>query len=99
MLPRSCETSTMVLPRALNSWILPTHRCWKASSPTARTSSIRRTSGSTVTAIANPSRMYIPDEYVLTGLSTKASRPANATISSNRARISARVRPSSTPLM
>ena len=62
MLPRSWETSTIVLPRALNSWILPTHRCWKASSPTASTSSIRRTSGSTVTAIAKPSRMYIPDE-------------------------------------
>ena len=62
MLPRSWETRTIVFPRALNSWILPMQRCWNASSPTASTSSMSRMSGSTVTAIANPSRMYMPDE-------------------------------------
>ena len=37
-------------------------RPWNASSPTARTSSISRTSGSTWTATAKPSRTYMPDE-------------------------------------
>jgi hypothetical protein len=33
-------------------------------------------------ATANPSRMYIPDEYVLTGTSAKDSSSANEMISS-----------------
>ena len=37
--------------------------------------------------------MYIPEEYVLTGLSIACSSSANPTISSNRSRIRARVEP------
>ena len=50
------------LPARLELLDLAHAACWKASSPTASTSSIRRMSGSTVTAIANPRRMYMPDE-------------------------------------
>ncbi len=49
-------------------------------------------------AIANPSRMYIPDEYVRTGRSMKSSRPAKATISSSFSRIVARGSPWMEPL-
>ena len=38
------------------------------------------------TAIAKPSRMCIPDEYVRTGRSMNRSSSANATISSSRSR-------------
>ena len=62
------------------------HLRWNASSPTANTSSSSRMSASTCTAIANPSRMCIPDEYVRTGRSMKLSSSANATISSSRSR-------------
>src|SRR5207249_4729511 len=37
-------------------------RRWRASSPTARTSSTSSTSGSTLMATENPKRTYIPDE-------------------------------------
>ncbi len=50
-------------------------------------------------ATAKPSRMYMPDEYVLTGASMKSRRSANSTISSNRRAISRLVRPSMMPLM
>ena len=89
----------MVFPRRLKSANLSRHFRLNPSSPTARTSSIRRTSGSTWTATANPNRMYMPDEYVLTGESMKSSISANSTISSNRSAISRFVSPSITPFM
>ena len=72
----------------LNAAITPKHFRWKLSSPTAKTSSSSSTSASRNAAIANPSRIVIPDEYVLTGRSIACSSSANATISSNRSRIS-----------
>ena len=57
------------------------------------------TSGSTWTATAKPRRMYMPEEYVLTGESMKSSISANSTISSKRLTISRFVSPSITPLM
>ena len=89
----SCETKTIVPPRCLNSKTLPKHLRWKASSPTAKTSSSRRMSASRCAAIAKPSRMYIPEEYVRTGRSIARSSSAKATISSKRSRICARLRP------
>ena len=71
----------------------------KPSSPTASTSSTSSTSGLTLMATANPRRMYIPDQYVLTGASMKSSISANSTISSKRFTISRFVRPSMTALM
>ena len=44
-------------------------------------------------ATAKPSRMYIPDEYVRTGLSMNRSSSAKATISSKRSSIVLRLRP------
>ena len=55
-------TSRMVRPSFWNSLIRPMHLRWKRSSPTARTSSTTRTSGSMFTATAKPSRTYMPDE-------------------------------------
>ena len=49
-------------------------------------------------AIANPSRMYIPEEYVRTGRSMNSSRPAKATISSNCSRMYVFFRPRIEPL-
>ena len=57
---RSCETKTSVLPARSNSENFSSARCAKASSPTASTSSTRRTSGSLCAAIANPSRTAMP---------------------------------------
>ena len=48
--------------------------------------------------MANPSRMYIPDEYVRTGRSIDSSSSAKATISSKRSWICRRRRPWSEPL-
>ena len=45
------------------------HLRWKASSPTAKTSSSRRMSASTFVATEKPSRMYMPAEYVRIGRS------------------------------
>ena len=70
-----------------------------ASSPTASTSSISSTSGSTLMATAKPRRMYIPDEYVFTGASMKSRSSAKSTISSKRRVTSFLVRPSMMPLM
>src|SRR5215207_6852049 len=58
----ACVTSTIVRPSRWNARTRSRHLAWKASSPTARTSSISRTSGSTCTATANPSRTSMPDE-------------------------------------
>ena len=52
---RSC------VPLARISRIRSMHFAWKRSSPTARTSSMMRISGSTSAAIANPSRAYMPE--------------------------------------
>ena len=68
----SWETNTIVPPRCLNSKILPKHLRWNSSSPTANTSSRSSTSASICAATANPSRMYMPDEYVRTGRSMKS---------------------------
>src|SRR5262249_57053488 len=87
------------LPRRRNSPILSRHLRVKASSPTARTSSMRRTSGSTWMATAKPSRMYMPEEYVFTGASMKRSSSAKATISSKRSSTCRRLSPSMMPLM
>ncbi len=55
-------TKRIVFPRRRNSAILSRHLRVKDSSPTASTSSMSSTSGSTWMATAKPSRMYIPDE-------------------------------------
>jgi hypothetical protein len=60
--PREWVTSRMVRPRRRNSPILSRHLRVKASSPTASTSSISSTSGSTLMATAKPSRAYMPEE-------------------------------------
>ena len=78
----SWETKTIVPPERLKSPIRPKHFCWNASSPTASTSSSSSTSGLTCIATENPSRMYIPDEYVRTGTCAKSSSSANPRISS-----------------
>ena len=57
-----CVTSSTVLLRRRNSANLSRHLCVNDSSPTASTSSMSSTSGSTWMATANPSRMYMPDE-------------------------------------
>ncbi len=59
---REWETMTIVLPRARRSANFSAHFRWNCSSPTASTSSTRRTSGSTLMATENPRRTYIPDE-------------------------------------
>ena len=80
-------------PWFLNAEMMPKHFRWKFSSPTAKTSSSRSTSAWRNAAIANPSRIAIPLEYVRTGRSIACSTSANATISSNRSRISDRLQP------
>ena len=55
-------TSTIVLPLLFSSANFSLHLRWKASSPTASTSSTSRTSGSTLMATEKPSRTYMPDE-------------------------------------
>ena len=46
-----------------------THFFWKYMSPTAKTSSMIITSGSTATATLKPRRRPMPEEYVRTGSS------------------------------
>ncbi len=75
------------------------HLGTKAASPTARTSSISSTSGLTLMATEKPRRMYMPEEYVLTGASMKFSSSAKRTISSNFRLISFLDRPSMMPLI
>ena len=55
-------TTTMVRPSRWNFFTWSRHFRWKFASPTASTSSTRSTSGSTLTATANPRRTYMPDE-------------------------------------
>ena len=57
-----CVTRRMVRPSFWNWLTRSMHLRWKRSSPTASTSSTTRTSGSTFTATAKPSRTYMPDE-------------------------------------
>ncbi len=45
-----------------NFRIVRKHFVWKERSPTARISSIKRTSNGTITAMAKPRRMFIPEE-------------------------------------
>ena len=78
----SCETNTIVPPARLKSQIRPWHFCWKASSPTASTSSSSRMSGWMCIATEKPRRRYMPDEYVLTAWSANSSSSAKAMISS-----------------
>ena len=89
----SCETNTIVPPSCLKLKMRPKHFRWNASSPTANTSSRSRVSASRNAAMAKPSRIVIPDEYVRTGRSIACSSSANATISSKRVRISERRSP------
>ena len=71
-----------------------------ASSPTARTSSMSSTSGSTWIATAKPRRMYIPDEYVLTGASMNVPQLGEIhDLVEALARPRRRLRPSMIPLM
>ncbi len=58
----SWVTRTIVLPAAFISWKASAHFCWKAASPTASTSSIRRMSASTSSISEKASRTSIPEE-------------------------------------
>src|SRR5687767_11151844 len=62
MAPMLWETKTTVLPSLAMSFSLPRHFAWKLASPTARTSSTNRISGSRWAATAKARRMYIPLE-------------------------------------
>ena len=57
-----CDTRTIVLPAERNSVILSRHLAWNSASPTASTSSMINTSGSTVMAMAKPRRTVMPVE-------------------------------------
>ena len=57
-----CETSRIVTPLSCNPRMASLQRRWKAASPTERTSSITRISGSMLIAVAKPRRMNIPEE-------------------------------------
>ena len=57
-----CETRMIVRRCSFSSAILFRHFAWNAASPTARTSSTRRISGSMCAATANPSRTTMPEE-------------------------------------
>ena len=69
-----------VVPRRTISSIRRRHFCWKLASPTDRTSSTSRMSGSKKAAMENPSRICIPREKNLTWRSMAFSSPANSTI-------------------
>ena len=88
-----CETKRTVRPEAPMSSILPRHRRWNSESPTARTSSTRRISGSRCAATENASRTYMPLEYRLTGVSMNFSTPAKSMISGSFSPISRRFMP------
>ncbi len=61
-MPMLCETKSMVVPRSLRFRIFWRPTCLKIASPTERVSSRIRMSGSTLTAMANPSLARIPLE-------------------------------------
>ena len=93
-------TNRTVRPSPLATFFIrPRQRFWNSASPTARTSSTIRTSGSRWAATAKASRTCIPLEYRLTGVSRNGPMSANATISSNFRSISALRMPSTAPLM
>ena len=94
----SCETRTSVAPASICSAIRASHLRWKASSPTASTSSMSSTSASRCAAIEKPRRRNIPDEYVATGASMKSPSSENATIASRRSSICSLTSPCSAPL-
>src|SRR2546421_64289 len=81
-------TKRTVLPWPETSRIFPRLFAWNSASPTDRTSSTTRMSGSRCAATANASRMYMPLEYRFTGVSMNFSTPAQSTIWSNLAEIS-----------
>ncbi len=81
-------TITIVIPFAFKSLNLAKHLAWKFASPTANISSINKTSASTLIATENAKRIYIPEEYVRTGLSINCSSSLNVIISSRRSSIS-----------
>ena len=83
----------------LTSCILPMAFFWNSASPTARTSSTTRISGSRWAAMAKPRRTIIPEEYRLTGVSTYFATPAKSTISSNLLLISVLVIPMIEPFI
>ena len=58
----SWVTKTTVRSEPRISWKTSLHFCWKAASPTASTSSIRRISASDWIMIAKASRTSIPEE-------------------------------------
>ena len=92
-LSRSWVTSTIVRPSLRNSTNFSRHRFWNVTSPTASTSSMISSRGSTLIATENARRTYMPDEYVFTGWSMNVSSPEKATISSKRAAMSRRPMP------
>ena len=57
-----CETNTIAAPERRNSGQPLVAFLLEAKSPTASTSSISSTSGSTCAATAKPSRAFMPDE-------------------------------------
>ena len=59
---RPWETTTTVRPSSRNSANLSMQRSWNSMSPTARTSSTRRISGSTWMDTEKPRRTYMPEE-------------------------------------
>ena len=90
MPPMLWLTNSTVRPLRATSSILPRHFCWKSASPTARTSSTIRISGSRCAATAKASRTYMPLLYRLTGVSRNRSTPEKSTIASNWRSISRR---------
>ena len=59
---RPWDTTTTVRPWSLSWANLSMHLFWNSMSPTARTSSTRRMSGSTWMDTEKPRRTYMPDE-------------------------------------
>ena len=88
----------MVVPARRSSYRCSRHFLWKASSPTAITSSMRRISGATCTATANPRRTYIPLDKIFTGASMKSPMSLNSMIPSTARFISFRLKPRIAPL-
>ena len=84
---------TIVLSLSRNSFSLAKHLSWKCWSPTANISSISNISASTLIATEKAKRIYIPDEYVLTGLSINEPNSENSIISSILFSISVLVNP------
>ena len=73
-----CDTITIVLSLFLSSFNFSKHLSWKCWSPTASISSINKISASTFIATLNARRIYIPEEYVLTGVSINSWSSENS---------------------